>query len=117
MFHPSLIYSLHNSVYNIENLKYCFIYKYKFRRGTSAAKMFEELMMCMAVVSQKKTQYVLDSKVFVPEISTCQKKLSELLDFKVDNEEFNSVMEADPSQTMSELAAGCSLRNKTNINH
>lgn len=110
MFHPSLIYSLHNSVYNKENLKYCFIYKYKFRRGTSAAKMFEELMMCMAVVSQKKTQYVLDSKVFVPE-------LSEFLDFKVDNEEFNSVMEADPSQTMSELATGCSLRNKTNINH
>jgi hypothetical protein len=74
-------------------------------------KQLEGLIMCMAVVSQKKTQSLFGSKVFVLEISTC--RTCGRPETQVNNEELKAIVEADPFQTTSELAAGCGDSNKT----
>jgi hypothetical protein len=68
--------------------------------------------MCMAVVLQKQTQCVLGSNGFVLEIPTCR-TVRGRPETQFSNEEWKAIVEADPSQTTSELAAGCGVSNKT----
>ncbi|CAG9108304.1 unnamed protein product [Plutella xylostella] len=69
-------------------------------------KRLEGLMMCMVTVSQKKKQNF-----------DLQNKPRGRPETKVDNEELKAIVEADPSQTTSELAAGSGVSDKTILIH
>ncbi|KAJ0177891.1 hypothetical protein K1T71_006764 [Dendrolimus kikuchii] len=69
----------------------------------------DRLMMCMAAVSRKKTPF----QRFRFGNIDLQNKPRGWPETKVDNAELKGIVEADPSQTTSEIAAGCGVSDKT----
>ncbi|RVE49666.1 hypothetical protein evm_005641 [Chilo suppressalis] len=63
-------------------------------------------MMCTALVSQKKARYVFRYQRFRSGNFELQNQPHGLPETIVENEELNSIAEADPSQSTSEIAAG-----------
>ncbi|CAG9138326.1 unnamed protein product [Plutella xylostella] len=93
----------------MENLKYRVIYEYEFHRGTSAAETALRIndVYGDGVAKENTVRFWFQrfrSGNFQPET-------------KVDNEELKAIVEADPSQTTSELAAGSGVSDKTILIH
>jgi hypothetical protein len=107
---------LRHPVYKIENLKYRVIYEYEFHRGPVLRKRLEGLMMCIEVVSQKKTQCVFGSNVFVLEISTCRTSPVDGLRPKLVMKNWRLLWKRIHRKPRL-LAAGCGVGNKTVLIH
>ncbi|CAH2240587.1 jg21061 [Pararge aegeria aegeria] len=96
----------------MEDLKYRVVYEYEFRRGTSAAQTARRINDVYGSDFGKENIFYFGSNVFVLEISTYRASL-------VDGWRQKFIMKncycgnCVPSQTTSELAAGCGINDKT----
>ncbi|CAG9093900.1 unnamed protein product [Plutella xylostella] len=90
----------------MENLKYRVIYEYEFHRGTSAAERARRINDVYGDGVAKENTVRFWFQRFRSGNFDLQNKPRGRPETKVDNEELKAIVEADPSQTTSELAAG-----------
>jgi hypothetical protein len=97
----------------MENLKYRVIYEYEFHRGTSAAKMARRVNDVYGGCVAKENGLFL-----VPTFSLWIFRPAEQAPWTAGEQRFDkqlkAIVEADPSQTTSELAGGCGVSGVTN---
>ncbi|CAG9136399.1 unnamed protein product [Plutella xylostella] len=101
----------------MENLKYRVIYEYEFHRGTSAAKTARRINDVYGDGVAKENTVRFWFQRFRSGNFDLQNKPRGRPETKVDNEELKAIVEADPSQTTSELAAGSGVSDKTILIH
>lgn len=101
----------------MENLKYRIIYEYEFRRGTSAAETTRRVNDVYGGRVAKENTVRFWFQRFRSGNFDLQNKPRGRPETQVDNEELKAIVEADPSQTTSELAAGCDVSDKTVLIH
>ncbi|CAG9130688.1 unnamed protein product [Plutella xylostella] len=98
----------------MENLKYRVIYEYEFHRGTSAAETARRINDVYGDGVAKENTVRFWFQRFRSGNFDLQNKPHGRPETKVDNE---AIVEADPSQTTSELAAGSGVSDKTILIH
>ncbi|CAF4830065.1 unnamed protein product [Pieris macdunnoughi] len=101
----------------MENLKYRIIYEYEFRRGTSAADKTRRVNDVYGGHVAKENTVRFWFQRFRSGNFDLRNKPRGRPETQVDNEVLKAIVEADPSQTTSELAAGCGVSDKTVLIH
>ncbi|KAJ0183177.1 hypothetical protein K1T71_001153 [Dendrolimus kikuchii] len=101
----------------MENLKYRIIYEYEFHRGTSATETARRINDVYGGGVAKENIVRFWFQRFRSGNFDLQKKPRGRTEAEVDNAELKAIVEADPSQTMSEIAAGCGVSDKTVLIH
>ncbi|KAJ0172710.1 hypothetical protein K1T71_011849 [Dendrolimus kikuchii] len=109
--------SAENLIYKMENLKYRIIYEYEFHRGTSVAKTARRINDVYGGGVAKENTVRFWFQRFRSRNFDQQNKPRGRPETKVDNAELKAIVEADPSQTTSEIAAGCGVSDKTVLIH
>lgn len=113
----SFVFLSHRSVHNMENLKYRYIYEYEFHLGTSAAETARRINNAYGEATAKENTVRYWFQRFRSGNFDLQNKPRGRPETQVDNEELKAIVEADPSQTTSELAAGFGVSDKTILIH
>ncbi|KAJ0170190.1 hypothetical protein K1T71_014118 [Dendrolimus kikuchii] len=101
----------------MKNLKYCIIYEYEFHRGTSAAETARRINNVYGGSVAKENIVRFWFQRFRSGNFDLQNKPRERPETKVDNAELKAIVEADPSQTTSEIAAGFGVCDKPVLIH
>lgn len=101
----------------MENLKYRVIYEYEFHRGTSAAETARRINNVYEGATVKENTVRFWFQRFRSGNFDLQNKPRGRPETRVNNEELKVIVEADPSQTTSELAAGFGVSDKTVLIH
>jgi hypothetical protein len=108
---------LRHPVNKMGNLRYRVIYEYEFHRGTSAAGTARRVNdVCSGCVAKKITVRFWYER-FCSGNFALQNKPHGRPETQFSNEELKAIVETDPSQITSELAAGCGVCNKTVLIH
>lgn len=101
----------------MEKLKYRIIFEYEFHRGTSAAETARRINDVYGEATVKENTVRFWFQRFRSGNFDLQNKPRGRPETLVVNEDLKVIVEADPSQTTSELAAGFGVSDKTILNH
>ncbi|CAH2098314.1 unnamed protein product [Euphydryas editha] len=101
----------------MEDLNYHVIYEYEFHRGTSAAETARSINDVYGCDVVKENTMRFWFQRFRSGHFDLQNKPRGRPEIKVDNEKLKAIVEADPSQTTSEVAASCGVSDKTVLIH
>ncbi|KAL0840619.1 hypothetical protein ABMA28_015818 [Loxostege sticticalis] len=101
----------------MENMKYRYIYEYEFYRGTSAAETARRINNVYGAGVAKENTVRFWSQRFRSGNLDLQNQPRGRSETKVENEELKAIVEADPSQSTSEIDAGFGVSDKTVLIH